>query len=542
MNVSVKVMNKSRGFLLAAIVVSIVLIQSICAAEPGEMFTTSSDCAFCHTSSSTALKDSQGNDLSIYHDWSSSMMANAFRDPIFRAKLESERLRTPHLAEVIEDKCLTCHAPMARYQHLRDGGKRYALQEAETSSLAADGVSCTLCHQVQPEGLGTETSFSGHYNIGSKREIYGPYKDVFENPMLHHVGYRPCYGAQVHESSLCGTCHTLFTPYVDNEGTVAGEFPEQTPYLEWLNSRYGSADDGRSCQECHMPRIDEPVKITNRPPWLKNTHSPFWKHHFTGGNVLVLEMLRKHPELTGIDASDEDIELTIQRTLQRLSEEAAALSLETETNEQGQLQIMVTVKNRTGHKFPSGFPVRRAWLQLQVRDQSGIVLFDSGSWNKAGEIKGIDDGFEPHHDTITDADQVQVYQAVMGDVDSKPTYTLLRAAGYLKDNRLVPDGYSNDGPMAQFTRITGKARLDNNFNKVNGNEGSGTDRVTYNLSVDKGNYPLEITARFLYQTAPPRFISDLLSDQTSATSRLAGMYDSVSKEPVVIDTVTVNKQ
>lgn len=39
-------------------------------------------------------------------------------------------------------------------------------------------------------------------------------------------------------SGNCATCHTLFTPYVDNEGNVAGEAPEQTPYLEWKNSIY----------------------------------------------------------------------------------------------------------------------------------------------------------------------------------------------------------------------------------------------------------------------------------------------------------------
>ncbi len=503
-----------------------------------ELFTHSEDCALCHTSAPGALIDSAGNDLSIYHDWSSTMMANSFRDPVFRAKMESEQKRNPQLSAVIEDKCLTCHTPMARVQHNRDSGELYSAGQAEGSILAADGVSCTLCHQIRPDGLGAEASFSGHATIEDRREIYGPYREVFENPMLNHVNYRPLYGAQVHDSALCGTCHTLFTPYVDNTGTVIGEFPEQTLYLEWLNSSYASADTGRSCQDCHMVRLDEPIKITNRPPWLKNRQSPFWKHHFTGGNTFVLEMMRMHPETVGLSASSADVDLTIERTKRRLNEGAATVSVDSELRDSDHLRVTVTVRNKTGHKFPSGFPVRRAWLQLQVRNNSGTLIFDSGSWDEQGEIIGLDKGFEPHYEVISSAEQVQIYQAVMGDVDDNPTYTLLRASGYLKDNRLVPAGYLDNGPMTEHTKIIGRARLDENFNKAAGKQGSGTDQVVYEVRVEKSGFPLEITTRLLYQTVPPRFISDLLEDKTAAGDRLARMYRETSKDPVVIDFVS----
>lgn len=516
-------------------IVSLLCFQSLSAPEAKDLFSASEDCAFCHTSTSRALIDSQGNDLSIYHDWGSTMMANSFRDPVFRAKLESERKRNPQLSKEIEDKCLTCHTPMARDQHIKDGGVGYSVEAAEQSGLASDGVSCTLCHQIQPSNLGTEASFSGHYTINDSREIYGPYREVLVNPMLHHVNYRPVYGAQVHESALCGSCHTLFTPYLDNKGEIAGEFPEQTPYLEWLNSSYAAADGGRSCQDCHMPRVEEPIKITNRPPWLNSKQSPFWKHHFTGGNAFVLEMMRTHPEQTDLRAADDDVRLTIKRTKRRLSEEAAAISLETELKESNKLQVIVMVKNKTGHKFPSGFPVRRAWLQLQVRDKSGTPVFDSGSWDETGEINGLDRDFEPHYDLITSADQVQIYQAVMGDVDNNPTYTLLRASGFLKDNRLVPQGYSKSGPMAEHTKITGKAGDDKNYNREAGIDGSGSDRVTYLITVDRGTFPLTVESKLLYQTVPPRFIDDLLEDQTPATRRLARMYSTMNREPIVVD-------
>ena len=80
-------------------------------------FTGSGNCANCHTD----LTDSAGEDVSIGSHWRSTMMANAAKDPIWQAKVASEVLRTPGLKEVIEDKCTTCHMPMAYTQANADG-------------------------------------------------------------------------------------------------------------------------------------------------------------------------------------------------------------------------------------------------------------------------------------------------------------------------------------------------------------------------------------------------------------------------------------
>lgn len=93
----------SFRFILLTTSIFLFFINILSAAEAKDLFSASEDCAFCHTSSSRALIDSQGNDLSIYHDWGSTMMANSFRDPVFQAKLESEQRRNPHLSAAIED-------------------------------------------------------------------------------------------------------------------------------------------------------------------------------------------------------------------------------------------------------------------------------------------------------------------------------------------------------------------------------------------------------------------------------------------------------
>ena len=41
-----------------------------------------------------------------------------------------------------------------------------------------------------------------------------------------------------------------------------------------------------------MPRLDEPIKISSRPPWLQ-PRQPFWRHQFAGGNAFMLTLLKK---------------------------------------------------------------------------------------------------------------------------------------------------------------------------------------------------------------------------------------------------------
>ena len=50
----------------------------------------------------------------------------------------------------------------------------------------------------------------------------------------------------------------------------------------------------------------------------------------------------------------------------------------------------VLVENLAGHKLPSAYPSRRAWLNVTVRDTRGEVFFESGGLATGGRIKGND--------------------------------------------------------------------------------------------------------------------------------------------------------
>ncbi|MFA5450826.1 MAG: multiheme c-type cytochrome [Dehalococcoidales bacterium] len=172
-----------------------------------EDFAGSGNCAVCHID----LEDQIGNYVSIGTHWRSTMMANAAKDPFWQAKVASEVARNPHLKEVIEEKCASCHMPMAYTQaEVRDGSAMiFDTGLANTSNplnpAAMDGVSCTLCHQIVDPVL-------GKYTVDTSTEppdrlIYGPYKDPEQSLMISTSQFTPVYGEYITNSVLCGTCH-----------------------------------------------------------------------------------------------------------------------------------------------------------------------------------------------------------------------------------------------------------------------------------------------------------------------------------------------
>ena len=215
---------------LHAIACLLLSLSSYTAFAENDNFTTShfsgsGNCAMCHDN----LTDTSGNDVSIVRDWGNSMMANATKDPFWRAKVATELDRNPHLSSVINDKCTKCHAPIANYEINKVQGGELSLFGPDgvlnpnhvMYDEAMNGVSCTVCHQIEDDAtLGTLEGFSGNYKINDTKTIYGQFSDIFGNPMVNNTGYRPTYSEHVSDSAMCATCHNVKTPYVDSNGNV----------------------------------------------------------------------------------------------------------------------------------------------------------------------------------------------------------------------------------------------------------------------------------------------------------------------------------
>ncbi len=477
-------------------------------------FSGSGNCTQCHDN----LTDTAGHDVSIVKDWGTSMMANAAKDPFWKAKVATELERNPHLSEVIGDKCTKCHAPAANYEITKvQGGAVEILgpngilnNSHAMNDAALNGVTCTVCHQITDDAtLGTLEGFSGHYNINNNKTIYGQYADIFGNPMRNATGYTPAYSAHISTSELCATCHELSTPYVDAQGNVLTttpdtEFPEQTPYTEWENSIFAdSGSNPQSCQDCHMPKTT--AVVSNRPRWL-GTKDGFAKHHLVGANTTMLTLLRDNAAELGVTSNNMDLGIERARAMLQSSVDMQIVSASVNN---GILETKVQLSNNSGHKTPTSYPSRRMWLNFKVTDSNNNVVFESGRMNSDGSIAGADNDtdqsqIEPHYDVITTADQVQIYETIMGNSDGGTTYTLLRAAQYLKDNRLTPQGFDKMSAPAKVAVYSSEAMNDANFN-------NGSDEVTYRIPIAvAGDLSIEVSLN--YQTIMHGFVQDLYRD------------------------------
>jgi hypothetical protein len=504
------------------------------------LFSHSDDCVACHNGLSTP----SGEDVSIGATWRSTMMANSARDPYWQAGVRRETIDHPMHAGAIQDECAACHMPMsARIERTGGGsGQVFAhLPIARGSSpvhrLAADSVSCAVCHQIAPDGLGTRESFNGNFVMrptpaDGVRPIFGPYAiDPGRRTIMRSAtGFEQAEAAHVTQSELCASCHTLITTAYGPKGEVIGSLPEQMNYQEWQHSDFSR--EQRSCQSCHMPKAEGPIRASSVLGDARDTLS---RHLFVGGNAFMVRLLERYRTELGVEALPSELEATAAATIRQLQQDTARISLTQPHLDGGALAFEVVVRNLTGHKFPTGYPSRRAWLHVTVRDADGTARFESGGIDASGAIRGNDADrdpgrFEPHYEEIVSPDQVQIYESVLGDLTGAPTTGLLSAVRYLKDNRLLPRGFDK-GVAAAEVAVVGNAAGDADFT------GSG-DQVRYRLpAVGPGRYLVEVELR--YQPIAYRWADNLERYDAPEPATFVHYYKAAaSSSSVVVATAT----
>ena len=250
-------------------------------------------------------------------------------------------------------------------------------------------------------------------------------------------------------------------------------------------------------------------------------------------------ILRDHANELGMIASAKALNQSIEQTSTFLRTETAKIEIRPVSIEGGQMKIPVSVRNLSGHKLPTAYPSRRVWIQLTVTDADGQAVFSSGQYNADGELTDAAGKVFPselaggpvneHKSVVTDPDQVQVYETIMGDADGKPTFTLLRGATYAKDNRLLPLGWEPEHPDGPATRPYGIGD-DRDFV-------GGSDTVVYEVPIPaKGEYTA--TAKLLFQVITPRHANELFQFETPEVKTFKTMFAKADRNPETLATTT----
>ena len=154
---------------------------------------------------------------------------------------------------------------------------------------------------------------------------------------------------------------------------------------------------------------------------------------------------------------------------------------------------------------------------IGTRAAGGFVPLPSEFWTG--------NAYQPHYATVTDPDQVQIYEEVATDSRGDITSSFLALREVLKDNRLQPRGWSAAGPDAAITAPRGGAADDPAYA-----DGSGGDTVRYVAELPAGTAG-RITARatLYYQAIPPHYLNQRMRWLgQEASDRLAWFVQNVS--------------
>jgi hypothetical protein len=211
---------------------------------------------------------------------------------------------------------------------------------------AADGIACDFCHKIGEVHLDPETQlpYADRPGISSMR-LYRPTEgnELFfgtHDDVTRRVSYLPL----LEESAYCAPCHYGVFGAVVGHKEVYGGVEVYNSYGEWLESPYSDPETGQTCQECHMPALEQDYFVYPEAGGLHRTYKPPHDHYMPGASDVNL--LQNSVTMTA-----------------------------TAQWEGNQVSVQVDITNdKTGHHVPTGTPLRHMILVVSASDAGGRTL------------------------------------------------------------------------------------------------------------------------------------------------------------------------
>lgn len=393
-----------------------------------------------------------------YQGWKGSMHANAFKDPLFQAEWA---LAEKEVGGNISKLCAGCHTPPGMLSDSVKFDPTIGEHGGFTAPpIAQQGVSCDVCHTMK--GTTVQNSLTGEHGNGSF--IVDPGQTKRASLKNSESPYHDTEYSEHHtQAAFCGNCHNIFNP-VNN-------FPLERTYDEWKYSVY--AQNNVQCQDCHMVPVEIAMRVADELKPVKELENNglggkaaigakterdvVHGHGFVGGNAVITAAL-------GDPDSQRHAEIAVKRL-----RSAAAIEVKLDNpKDQGALHNLEVkvINKRAGHHIPTSLTfIREIWLEIEVTDQDGKVLYNNGQ---------LDD----HHEIPENATR---FQARAVDKDGKPAKFIWTVARFEHRNTIPPKGH-------QYGR--------------------------YAFIVPEGTKELHVQTRLNYRSASQHFVDHLLGKET----------------------------
>ena len=229
----------------------------------------------------------------------------------------------------------------------------------QLSGDAAEGISCEFCHKTEKVYINQKTGlpYEDSPGILSMRLLrpteghdlfFGTLDDVVR-PELPAA--RDSYLPFMRESAFCAGCHHGVMGGVVGNMEVTGGVLIYSSFSEWQASSYSDPDNGRTCQDCHMPNLGNEYSAFPDRGGPRRDPSQIHSHRMPGGY-------------------DEDFL-------------RSAVSLDAQARQvAGRFWVSADVTNDgAGHHVPTDSPLRHLLLVVEAADGAGNPL----PW-RSGEI------------------------------------------------------------------------------------------------------------------------------------------------------------
>lgn len=326
----------------------------------------------------------------IYDQWSVSAHRYAAMDAAFqKVQAAMGQQNGPESTRY----CGGCHDPISLFS----GTKNIFVKDLTEQTGYKEGVSCIACHAIR------ETDVKGNANY----TMAPPQRYIFE--LDASTGTERAFSdflirayPRQHVASLerklfkspefCAACHKQF---IDKEINKVGWVQLQNQYDNWRKSRWNKKGDPAKtieCRECHMPLqpSHDPAAGDDRDYNRSPDDGKVRSHRFLAANQFI-------PTAMQLPGADEQVRLTEKWLRGEIPVPEIAAKWRPGPAVPIQLIAPMTAKpgaritvqaeltnNKVGHDFPTGpLDIIQAWVQLEVKDQTGKLVYESGQLDSA---------------------------------------------------------------------------------------------------------------------------------------------------------------